>query len=216
MSKVVSILNYGVGNIFSVSRAVEQCGAIAKLIGDPSSLRNAEHLILPGVGAFGNAMGSLTDGGFIEPIHKHVSDGKPLLGICLGMQLLFTTSQELGEYHGLGLIEGSVERIPSTRPGEKKRKVPHIGWSEVHYATSSSGSLYRGLPQRAYFYFIHSFHAVPKDPGVTSTLTKYENLFITASVERNNVFGCQFHPEKSGELGLSVLKNFIYGVDCPT
>lgn len=200
------IVDYDRGNLRSVQKGFEQVGASARISRRPKDLADASHVVLPGVGAFADCMDNLTRFGLVEPVVRAVKAGKPFLGICLGMQLLFTESAEFGPTPGLGLIPGRVEPFPADMRADGRRlKVPHMGWNRLHLARPAP--VFTGTPEGAYAYFVHSFHAVPDDLEVVAATTQYGILF-TSAVWRDNVVGCQFHPEKSDRLGLAMLKAF--------
>jgi glutamine amidotransferase len=195
---VITIVDSGISNLRSVQKAFERVGVSAEISRDPHFIEAAEKLVLPGVGAFGQGMENLEKNRLVEPILQHVKDGKPIIGICLGMQLLFSESEELGHYRGLNLLKGKLKRFPSTV------KVPHVGWNQARIRKPSP--LLKGINGESYFYFVHSYYLEPEE-DVTLTTTEY-GIEFPSSVERNNIFGIQFHPEKSQEKGLMILKNF--------
>jgi imidazole glycerol-phosphate synthase subunit HisH len=197
----VLIVDYGMGNLRSVQKALERIGQAAVISSDPNRVAEASKIILPGVGAFRDAIGRLHESGLAAPVVEHIQSGKPCLGICLGLQLLFTISYEDGEHRGLNLLEGEVVRFPN-RPG---LKVPHMGWNQVEIRRPVS--LLRGVPDGSCFYFVHSYYVVPRDPSVIATETDYAGPF-TSMIWRDNLFATQFHPEKSQNVGLAVLKRF--------
>ncbi|MDO8427408.1 MAG: imidazole glycerol phosphate synthase subunit HisH [Deltaproteobacteria bacterium] len=197
---MIAVIDYDMGNLRSVTKALEKVGAKAAVTRDPKVINGASHIVLPGVGAFKDCMRNLNDYGLIEPILKSIEAGKPFLGICLGLQLLFEESTEFGLYRGLGVIKGNVVRFP-----ESDLKVPHMGWNNVKAHKGSA--LLKGLPESPFFYFVHSYYAVPEDKGVNLTTTDY-GIEFTSSIEKDNIMACQFHPEKSQKAGLKVLKNF--------
>ena len=208
----IVVVDYGLGNLFSVQRALEHCGAsnvcISSAIDDVTS---ADRLILPGVGAFEDGIRGLYNLGLIEPIKSYVSNKKPLLGICLGMQMLATRSHEFGETEGLCLIEGDVIPIPSVTVDGDRLKTPHIGWASLHPGQKSSwsGTVLQDLPVDGSVYLVHSFHMKPTDPSDILAIATYGGHEIVAAIQRENVIGCQFHPEKSGENGLKLLRRFL-------
>lgn len=212
MKPGITIVDYDCGNIFSVRRAFEFCGANVELAATPEDILRAERLVLPGVGAFHIAMNSLREKNMIEAIIEFAAMGKPFLGICVGMQLLFNDSQEFGTHKGLGLIEGTVKNIPSTTKQGQRQKIPHIGWNQITPIASArtmNDTLYYNLPEIIYGYFIHSFSAHPKHQKHRLADCFYGKHQIAASVRSDNIWGCQFHPEKSGEAGLAMLVNFL-------
>jgi glutamine amidotransferase len=206
MSSVV-VIDYGIGNLHSVSKALAAVGADVQISSDPAVISAAEHLVLPGVGAFADGMKGLAGRGLIEPIKAFAKTGRPFMGICLGMQLLFEESSEFGKHEGLAVLPGTIEAI-QPRPGYK---VPHIGWNRLQPRPGASwqGSVFQDLPAEAMAYFVHSFYAVPRVDEHRLADTAYAAQRLSAAVCAGNVIGCQFHPEKSGPLGLSVLKRFI-------
>jgi glutamine amidotransferase len=213
MSKNVLILDYGVGNLLSVARAFEHCGATVELSGDPSAIAAAERVVLPGVGAFGDCMSALRARGLNDAIRKFVDQERPLLGICVGMQMMFGSSDEFGHHLGLGLIPGKVEAIASTDVVGWPLKVPHIGWSSLVMpeirGVSWEGTPLSSLQPGIAAYFVHSFHGQPSDPSHRVADALYGGRRVTAAVRCGPVFGTQFHPEKSGPVGLAMIRNFL-------
>ena len=202
---MIAIIDYGVGNLFSLSSSFKSIGADTVVTGDPEIIRKAEKLILPGVGAFRDAAEKLRKSGLDKVIIEETAKGKPLLGICLGMQMLFEKSFEYGEYEGLGLIPGSVVPMKGVVPDELK--VPHIGWNGLVFPEEKPKSkIFKYLNEGDHMYFVHSYYATDCDEFVSSK-TEYGAL-LTASAEKDNVYGVHLHPEKSGEKGLSILKAF--------
>ena len=199
---MIAIVDYGVGNLFSLKSSLDAIGAECVVTSEESVLRSADKILLPGVGAFEDAAGKLRDSGLADLLKKLAASGKPLLGICLGMQLLFEKSYEYGEHEGLGLIPGSVRPIRDVIPADYK--IPHIGWNALHFQDTCP--IFRYLTEGDCVYFVHSFYAAECDAYVTATAEYGAEL--TAAVARGNVYGCQFHPEKSGNVGLSILKAF--------
>ena len=199
---MVAIIDYGAGNIKSVENAVRYLGHEAVLTRDRDRILSADHVILPGVGAFGDAMGRLTKYGLDAVIREVVEREIPLLGICLGLQLMFESSEESPGAKGLGILGGRILRIPD---GEG-RKVPQIGWNDLTYP--NPGRLFRGIPEGAYVYFVHSFYLRAEDPSIVTAAVQY-GVSIDAAVESGNVFACQFHPEKSEAVGMKILGNFL-------
>ncbi len=201
---MVAIVDYGVGNLFSLRSAFKSVGHEATVSGDANLLSRASHLILPGVGAFGDAAERLASSGLDKVVLEHAAAGKPLLGICLGMQLLLERSYEYGEHRGLGLIPGDVVPVAPVVPDGFK--VPHIGWNALDFPKDQPRSpIFRGFWEGGHVYFVHSYYA-DRCPFVTAT-TGY-GAVLTAAVGRENVYGCQFHPEKSGPVGLGILRAF--------
>lgn len=203
---MIAIVDYDMGNLRSVAKAFEKIGAPAKATRDPDDIKNASHVVLPGVGAFRDCMKNLTDYGLVDPVVRSIESGKPFLGICLGLQLLFEEGFEFGRHKGLGIIKGKVVRFPSGMESDgAELKIPHMGWNSVKMEKQSL--LMKGIPDNSFFYFVHSYYAVPDDLPVTLTTTDYGVTF-TSSIAKDNIVACQFHPEKSQRLGLQVLKNF--------
>jgi len=202
---MLAIIDYGVGNLFSLKSSIEAIGTDNVITSDPSVIKNADHIILPGVGAFGDAMDKLRSTGLDKTVIEAADAGIPLLGICVGMQMLFTKDFEYGEHDGLDLIPGEVRDIREIIAPELK--VPEIGWNSLHI-TKQESKLFDGIKEGAYVYFVHSYSAVKCDKDI-SALTDY-SVPITAAVESANVYGTQFHPEKSGAVGLRILENFCH------
>ncbi len=199
------LIDYGMGNLRSVSKALEKVGFSVKVSSDPEEVKRAEVLVLPGVGAFRDAMENLKKLGLLKEILRHIEKGKPYMGICLGLQLLFERSYEFGETEGFGVLEGEVVLLPP------KVKVPHIGWNQLWRQKPSD--LLNGIKDGEYFYFVHSYHVVPKRRDIVLTTTDYGIDFVS-SIEYENIFAVQFHPEKSQKAGLRLLENFrrrLYG-----
>jgi glutamine amidotransferase len=206
MNKRIVIIDYGMGNLRSVQKGFEKVGFDARVTDDPKLVEGADRLILPGVGAFQDCMDNLRDGGFIEPILRHVDSGRPFLGICLGLQLLFTESEEFGLHQGLDIIAGRVRRFPADLQSEGvPLKVPHMGWNQIDIRSQSP--LFQGLSGGESVYFVHSYYVDPEDPAVVSSTTDYGMTFCS-SIWRDNVMATQFHPEKSQHVGLRILENF--------
>lgn len=199
---MIAITDYGVGNLFSIKSSLDVIGAESIVTSDADVLRNAEKIILPGVGAFRDARKKLSESGLDKVIIEEAQKGKPILGICLGMQLLFDKSYEYGEYDGLGLIKGEIRPIADVIG--KGLSIPHIGWNPLIFKKESP--LFKYLKDGDCVYFVHSYYAADCEESVTATAEYGAEL--TASAEKGNVFGCQFHPEKSGKAGLSILKAF--------
>ncbi|MCM1136557.1 MAG: imidazole glycerol phosphate synthase subunit HisH [Clostridium sp.] len=199
---MTAIIDYDAGNIKSVEKALLKLGEEAVITRDREMILNADRVILPGVGAFGAAMDKLHAYGLADVIYDVVEKGTPFLGICLGLQLLFEESEESKGVKGLGILPGTILRIPE----EAGLKIPHIGWNSLKFP--NPGRLFKGIPEDSCVYFVHSYYLKAKDEGIVTASTEYGAL-IHASVERDNVFACQFHPEKSSEVGLTILRNFI-------
>ena len=200
---MIAIIDYGVGNLFSLKSSFAAIGAEAVVTADPTVIRSADRVILPGVGAFEDAARKLQESGMADLLKEQAASGKPIMGICLGMQLLFDKSYEYGEHQGLGLIPGSVRPIADVIPAGYK--IPHIGWNALRF-TGEKHPLFRYLKEGDCVYFVHSYYATECAPAVIATAEYGADL--TAAVALNNVCGCQFHPEKSGEVGLSILRAF--------
>ena len=199
---MIAVIDYGVGNLFSLKSSLRAIGAEPVVTRDEAVIRNADHIILPGVGAFGDAVRKLRETGMFTVVQAEAAAGKPILGICVGMQLLFEKDLEFGVHEGLGLIAGTVDAIEPRIPEDLD--VPHMGWNALSFQKPSP--IYRGIPEGAYVYFVHSYAAFGCEADTTA-VTSY-GIPLTASVQKANVFGTQFHPEKSGEVGLQILKNF--------
>ena len=199
---MIAIIDYDAGNIKSVEKAMEYLGQEAQVTRDPKVILGADKVILPGVGAFGDAMGKLRQYGLDQVIHEVVKKEIPLLGICLGLQLLFEKSDETPGVSGLGVLEGEILRIPD----KEGLKIPHMGWNSLKFP--NEGRLFKGILEDSYVYFVHSYYLKAKDESIVTATTEYSSL-IHASVERGNVFACQFHPEKSSDVGMQMLNNFV-------
>lgn len=200
---MVAVVDYGVGNLFSLSSSLKAIGADAEVTGEREKIEAADKIILPGVGAFSDAKKKLDEARLTEVIIERANAGVPLMGICLGMQLLFEKSFEYGEHDGLGLIKGRV--IPMQGVIDKDLKIPHIGWNALHF-TEHKSDLFKYINENDCVYFVHSFFASDCEENTIATAEYSKEL--TAAVQRKNVYGCQFHPEKSGEVGLKILKAF--------
>jgi glutamine amidotransferase len=196
---LIAIIDYGMGNLHSVSKAVERLGYAYKVTSDKHEILQADKAILPGVGAFGDAMGYLAESGLRQTTLDYAASGKPMLGICLGMQLLFTQSEEHGSFNGLNLLQGKVVRF------QGDYKVPHMGWNHLTFEQSSP--LFQGI-EEGHVYFVHSYHALPENVSDLLATTDYFQP-VAAIVGRDNVYGMQFHPEKSGDIGMKLLGNFL-------
>ena len=203
---MIAIIDYDAGNIRSVEKALAMLGEAPVITRDPALLRAADGVILPGVGAFGDAMNRLREYGLAEVIREIARENRPFLGICLGLQLLFESSEESPGVDGLGILKGRILRIPDGREESgRPRKIPHIGWNSL--TLPKEGRLFAGLPEETYVYFVHSYYLKAEEDIVTAR-TEY-GVSIDASVEKGNLFACQFHPEKSSEAGLRILQNFV-------
>lgn len=201
---MIAVIDYGVGNLFSLCRSLEAIGQQPVVTGDPALLRQADRLFLPGVGAFQDAIAKLRQTGLDQVIKEEAAKGKPILGICLGMQLLFEESLEFGRWEGLGLIPGKVVPMEGVIPADYK--IPHIGWNALHFPQKDRHPLLGTVQEGDCVYFVHSFYAMDCDEAVIATAEYGAEL--TAAVARGNVMGCQFHPEKSGDVGLNILRTF--------
>ena len=199
---MIAIIDYDAGNIKSVEKAMISLGEEVVVTRDAQTILSADGVILPGVGAFGDAMEKLHTYGLVEVIHECVKRKIPFLGICLGLQLMFESSEESPGVEGLHLLDGRILRIPA----EEGLKIPHIGWNNLKFP--NEGRLFKGLNEDSYVYFVHSYYLAAEDENIVAATTEYGTL-IHASVEKGNVFACQFHPEKSSEVGLKILQNFI-------
>ena len=201
---MIAIVDYGVGNLYSLHRSFEAIGAEVKITADEREIKAADRILLPGVGAFGDAANKLYASGLSELITEEAKEGKPLLGICLGMQMLLDKSLEYGEHRGLGLIEGEVRPISEVIP--KGLKIPHIGWNALQFQGEKS-PLFKYVEEGECVYFVHSYHGANCGKNVIAT-AEY-GVPLTAAVGKGSVFGCQFHPEKSGKVGLNILRAFV-------
>lgn len=205
MNKKVGIIDYGLGNIYSVNKACQFVGLDTVVTSNKTILQDVDALILPGVGAFGNAMQSLKELNLVETILKQVSSGKPILGICLGMQLLMKVSSEFGNHNGLDLIDGEVIRFPE---GDSQNfKIPQIQWNSINIISESS-KLLKDIPRDTFYYFIHSYYVKTNRGEVVAGTASYKNINYCCAVEKDNIFGTQFHPEKSSKQGLKIFQNF--------
>ena len=200
---MVGIIDYGVGNLFSLQSSLKSVGQQVFVSGDPEQLSKADRLILPGVGAFGDAAQKLQQSRLDAFVRQQAEKGTPLMGVCLGMQLLFEKSYEYGEHEGLGLLKGQVVPMAGFLPDQLK--IPHMGWNQLH-KTNPQSKLLSGIREGDYVYFVHSYFAQGCDDSLAA-VTEYGKI-MTAAVEKDNVFGCQFHPEKSGAVGMQILKAF--------
>lgn len=196
---MITVIDYGSGNLRSVQKGLESVGYCARISSDPQDIKEAKAIVLPGVGAFGDCMQALGKLRLIDPILDAIDSGKPFLGICLGLQILFTESHEFGVNKGLGVIPGTVERFPDDL------KVPHMGWNSLNIKRPAP--ILQDLPSNPYFYFVHSYYVVPEDPKIIATTTNYGIDFVSM-IWKDNIYAVQFHPEKSQTLGLNILKHF--------
>ena len=211
---MIAIIDYGMGNLRSVQKAFEAVGLDARVTRSRQSIVDASHVVLPGVGAFGDCMSNLGRFGLIDPVREAIACGKPFLGICLGLQVLFSESEEFGTHEGLGIVPGKVRRFPFSQPdadsGEvtlksPRLKVPHMGWNA--FRVTNPAPVLAGIETGAYVYFVHSYYVEPDNAQVVSTESDY-GISFTSSIWRDNVFACQFHPEKSQDVGLRLIRNF--------
>lgn len=216
---MIAIIDYDAGNLRSVEKAFAYLGEQAVITRDPEEIRRAERVVLPGVGAFGDAMEKLHRYGLVDVIRETAASGKPFLGICLGLQLLFESSEESPGVEGLGICKGKILRIPD----KEGLKIPHIGWNSLAYPKENGkemlsenpadetvpGRLFQGIPEGSFVYFVHSYYLKAENPAIVKATTEY-SVHIHVSIEQGNVFACQFHPEKSSETGLAILNNFIH------
>lgn len=208
MSRRVAIVDTGSGNLRSVKKALARVGGQPTITGDPDAIRTAERLVVPGQGAFGEFVRAIREHHLEGALREFLASGRPFLGICLGMQILFEDSEEQGPVPGLGLLGGQVVRF---RPRSHELKVPHMGWNQVSRparSTSPDDPMLAGIPDSTFFYFVHSYHVVPRDPDVMALTCAYDIEFA-AAVRKDNLFACQFHPEKSQAAGLRLLANFL-------
>ena len=207
-NKRIVIIDYQMNNLYSVKNALEMLGFNVELTHDKKKLVTADAAILPGVGAFNEAMSSINSLDLISPIKDFIDSGKPFMGICLGLQLLLTESEEFGVSKGLGVIDGVVEHFSKPLPTSI---IPHVGWNQITIPASKKTFTNSNFPvsDNSFMYFVHSYYVKPSDPDVVCTQTKYEDLFFCSSILKNNIFACQFHPEKSGTDGLEVLKKYF-------
>jgi len=202
---MIAIVDYEMGNLRSVQKGFETVGYDAVVTRDPEVIDRASHVVLHGVGAFGDCVKNLNQYGLVEPLRRSISQGKPFLGICLGLQVLFTESEEFGSHPGLDIFKGKVKRFSFTESHEKGLKIPHMGWNTFDIQASSP--LLKEIAPESYVYFVHSYYVEPAEPKIICTKTTYGIPFVS-SVAHDNVFACQFHPEKSQRIGLQLLRNF--------
>ena len=208
----VAVVDYGFSNLLNVIRALKKIGAEPEVLTTPDGLDKFDRVILPGVGAFAYGMNELTARGFVPAIRRVAESGVPLLGICVGMQVLLERSEEFGDHAGMGLIKGVVLKIPDTMASGERHKIPHIGWNELQIPESRAdwqGSFLETTEPMQTAYFVHSYAASPADPSDVLATCDYNGRILCAAIARDNVFGCQFHPEKSGEAGLEMLRTFL-------
>ena len=198
---MIAIIDYGAGNLQSVKKALDFIGTENVITNDPKTILSADKILLPGVGSFGDAMDSMAKSGLVEIVKECALSGKPFLGICLGLQLLFEESEESPEVKGLGIFKGKIKRFPN----DMGLKIPHIGWNSLEI--KQKDGIFKGIPENSYVYFVHSYYLHAEDENDIATITNYGIDFHSA-VGKNNIFATQFHPEKSGDVGLQILRNF--------
>ncbi len=203
---MIAVVDYGMGNLRSVQKALENVGYNVLVTSSPQQILDARSLVLPGVGAFKDCIHNLKKLNLIEPILKSIKNGKPFLGICLGLQILFTESEEFGKSLGLNLVKGGVVRFSGgDNAAHLRLKVPHMGWNAI--SIKRNLPLFSGIEDGSFFYFVHSYYVVPDDKDIVATTTSYGIEFVSC-IQKENIFACQFHPEKSQQVGLQLLKNF--------
>jgi glutamine amidotransferase len=210
-NETVAIIDYGVGNLFSVHKAFSKIGVNSFITSNPQEIANSSKVVLPGVGAFKNGMSKLIEADLLNIVKDVANSGKPLLGICLGAQMLLESSKEFGDTLGLGLIRGKVTEIPKLSNSGERIRVPNIGWNNLCYPRGSSsikGTILDSIPETSMTYFVHSFMMTPDDPDNRLADIDYEGIRISAAIKSGNISGTQFHPEKSGTIGLQILRNF--------
>ncbi len=210
MSVSVTVLDYGIGNLLNVVRALEHCGATTKVITSAAEApAQSAYMVMPGVGAFGDGMAEIRARGFDHLVRQHAATGRPYLGICVGMQVMFDASEEMGEHQGMGLIPGKVLAVPERGLDGQKHRIPHIGWRALEPVQTWSGTMLTGAQRGDRVYFVHSFAAVPQEPAITLAQVSYDGIPICAAVRKDNLYGTQFHPERSGDVGLGMLAQFL-------
>ena len=206
----VTVIDYGASNLLNVVRALEHCGAAVDVTDKPDIIARATKLVFPGVGAFGDCMKALHERNLASAITDYIASGRPFLGICVGMQVMFEVGEEFGEHKGLGVIKGRVAQIPAVGADNVPHKIPHIGWSELQPAQDWTDTILAPLHNaKNATYFVHSYRGIPSDSGDCLATVDYDGVSICAAVKRGNAYGCQFHPEKSGETGLDILRRFL-------
>lgn len=209
----VVIVDYGMGNLFSIERIINYLGGKAVISSQPSTVSSAKRLILPGVGAFGDGMDNLKKRGLVEPIRGYARSNRPLLGICLGMQLFMSESEEFGLHAGLDLIKGKVKRLAEPAPEDEFYKIPHVGWNSLDRPLEKTGywqgTILENIQRGEFVYFVHSYAVIPDSFDAVLAETEYGNNRFCSALRRGNLFGCQFHPEISSEAGLRIMKNFL-------
>ena len=210
MKKKIAIIDYGLGNLFSISQACERVGLDPLITADINLIEQADGLILPGVGAFGDAMSGLKANNLIDPLYSYVKSGKPFLGICLGMQLLFSESEEFGLHSGLDLINGKIIKFPKTNSKGEIIRVPQIQWNQIHKNTNENweNSPLKKVSEGAYMHFVHSYYAVPENEKTVLSYSEYEGVRYASAVKKGNIIGIQYHPEKSGKEGIQIYQSW--------
>ena len=204
---MINIIDYEMGNLRSVEKAFSSLGFAARVSADPGDIRTADKVVLPGVGAFRDCVTNLRNGGFVPPLLEHIAAGKPMLGICVGMQMLFESSEEFGHHQGLGLLPGRVLRFPSGMvEGGERLKVPHMGWNNLEIRQDSP--IFKGIADGSFVYFVHSYYCSAENPEDIAAGCRYGDIEFCASVWRDNIMATQFHPEKSQDVGLKIFRNF--------
>lgn len=213
MSRRVTVLDYGIGNLLNVLRALEHCGASIHLASKGSEVDVAatDRLVLPGVGAFGDGMDELRSRGFDDVVRRFAQTGRPFLGICVGLQMMFDASEEMGEHQGIGLLAGKVVAVPAVDTAGEPQRIPHIGWRPLEPAADWTGTILAKVAPGERGYFVHSFSAQPADAAVRLADVDYGGHRLCAAVHRDNLYGCQFHPERSAHAGLAMLDAFLAG-----
>ncbi len=204
---MINIIDYEMGNLRSVEKAFENLGFAVRISADPNDIKTADKVVLPGVGAFRDCINNLRGGGFVDPLMEHIAAGKPMLGICVGMQMLFDVSEEFGMHQGLGLIPGKVVRFPAGMVENNERlKVPHMGWNNISIKQQSP--LFKGIEDESYLYFVHSYYCAAEKTADIAATCRYGDVEFCASIWRDNIMATQFHPEKSQGVGLNIFRNF--------
>lgn len=204
---MITIIDYEMGNLRSVEKAFEKLGHDARVSSNPADLQSTDKIVLPGVGAFRDCIDNLRAGGFVEPLLRHVKSGKPLLGICVGMQMLFDESEEFGRHQGLGLVPGKVVRFPAgMEEGGERLKVPHMGWNTIQF--KGNAPIFKNIAEDSYVYFVHSYYCSADNPNDVAASCRYGDIEFCAAIWRDNLMATQFHPEKSQSIGLNIFKNF--------
>ncbi|RYZ05807.1 MAG: imidazole glycerol phosphate synthase subunit HisH [Comamonadaceae bacterium] len=210
MTTAVTVIDYGIGNLLNVLRALEHCGASIQVVDRATpEIACAGRLVLPGVGAFGDGMAELRARGLDDAVRRHAQAGRPFLGICVGLQMMFDTGEEMGEHQGLGLLAGRVQAVPAADSAGVPQRIPHIGWRPLEPAAPWDGTILDGVAPGERAYFVHSYAAVPADPSARLAEVDYGGHRLCAAVHQDNLSGCQFHPERSAHAGLAMLQRFL-------